>query len=526
MTGPNFSAIRVRLRYESIEDFMQGYLRFISKGGMFIPMSPAKLKPVGTTIRFQFLLQDGTTALLGEGVVRQIQGANSGDDSSVGILVKFTRLNRQSKELVERILELKRQTRGPAGDLDVTPTPPAFALGAQASADSPDDALDPPEPAAEDEALDDLFLSPKDAVDGEDASSLDASGSDVFSDAHALSQASETSEASDASSTPTPGSDPQPISPQHLGSTEAGLQILAFDRVSDDEAAGLANFDFDTDEGDIDQMFDGVFGDGALFGAAEDPAPDAPAEEDLFGGGDIASPPAQHAQPSLIGATANDGGEAFDLHEEVGADEALSASGEFQLDALEDDDFAGEDFEFNIDDSDAADESAIEEDASSDEAYVLQDEHVLQEDDAVFEEADIVDEDVEPDVRSDDFAPEFNPAPSDDLISVLDALDSDEELPQRGLTLGSAAQLAAVRDDEEEEEDSLAALLALAQQDIEAKREADGEAADADAEGDIFDQLLGVDDLPPPPKNEPLFDITDSEPKKKGGFISKLFGKD
>ena len=41
-------------------------------------MSPTKLKPIGTTIRFQFLLQDGSTALLGEGVVRQI---HSGEDA-------------------------------------------------------------------------------------------------------------------------------------------------------------------------------------------------------------------------------------------------------------------------------------------------------------------------------------------------------------------------------------------------------------------------------------------------------------
>src|SRR5690554_4595149 len=184
---------------------MQGYTRFISKGGMFIPMSPAKLKPVGTTIRFQFLLQDGTTALLGEGVVRQIQGANSGDDSSVGILVKFTRLNRQSKELVEQILELKHQASGAADtphtreDLDATPTPPDFAPGAQASADPPDDELERPEQEPEEEeALDDLFLASEEALDGDDALSLDASGSDVFSDAHALPDASEASEATSA----------------------------------------------------------------------------------------------------------------------------------------------------------------------------------------------------------------------------------------------------------------------------------------------------------------------------------------
>jgi hypothetical protein len=108
VTEPSFSAIRARLRYQNLDEFIDGYARYITAGGMFIPMAPAKMKPVGTTVRFQFVLGDGVTALLGEGVVRQVRGMdNPSDDSPVGMLVKFTKLSQDSKIIVDRIVALK-----------------------------------------------------------------------------------------------------------------------------------------------------------------------------------------------------------------------------------------------------------------------------------------------------------------------------------------------------------------------------------------------------------------------------------
>jgi hypothetical protein len=108
VSDQNFSAIRARLRYETIEDFVDGYARFISAGGMFIPMKPGKLKPIGTTIRFQFLLGDGSTALLGEGIVLQVRAPDDASPQSpVGMLIKFSKLAQESKALVDRIVEEK-----------------------------------------------------------------------------------------------------------------------------------------------------------------------------------------------------------------------------------------------------------------------------------------------------------------------------------------------------------------------------------------------------------------------------------
>ena len=123
MTDPNFSAIRARLRYQSIDEFIEGYGRYISRGGMFVPMSAQKLKPVGTTVRFQFLLADGSSAMLGEGVVRQLKGLeNDSGDGPVGMLVKFTKLSQESKALVDQILVHKSGVQ-PIPKAPETPTP-------------------------------------------------------------------------------------------------------------------------------------------------------------------------------------------------------------------------------------------------------------------------------------------------------------------------------------------------------------------------------------------------------------------
>src|SRR5699024_3661905 len=120
---------------------------------------------------------------------------------------------------------------------------------------------------------------------------------------------------------------------KRLGSTEAGLQIMAFDEVSENEAAGLADFDFGGDEDDVDQMFDDVFGSGDIFGGGD--VFDGPnkAESNLNEEGDelfeasddeedrelfdhITSTASKHAE-ELVGATAHDGGEPLDAEVEV-----------------------------------------------------------------------------------------------------------------------------------------------------------------------------------------------------------------
>lgn len=680
MTGPNFSIIRARLRYESLDDFIAGYTRFISRGGMFIPMAPNKLKPVGTTVRFQYLLQDGSTAMLGEGTVRQIQGINSGDSGPVGMLIKFTRLNRETKQVVDQVLAYKNagvMLEDPvAHDLDDTPVPGSTLQGvalAQADEDEADDAYlladedDDAQPAAaerhedsfapeasgtpafsaasvadtpggnhdfarsafddaeddddlfapsvdhaapfaahdlDDAEEDDLFAPSADLDDAEDddlfAPSADhaapftaaepAADDDPFgfrditpvprqapasylqpdSDPFELDAlVSPAQDAEDAESavvdsaeillqddaeqhTPvaqaldeTPAEPAaQPEGHKRLGRTEAGLQIMAFDELPEDEAAGLAALDFGGDADDVDQMFDDVFGGGDLLD--ED---DAPAEDDpeLLSDSDLLE---QDSQPgfAMVGETALDGGQPLhtpgDAHD---IDEDLF--GERSQD-LRTDDSANDEPLASLEgllepDADAAPDLA---DESVSESIGFE---ILDEEDEEDEEEDVaaplqppvtagrafsLDLDSEP--HSDIPAPaDLKPAhedagPSPDLLSVLGAIDEDAPIVPdlKRLTLGAGAQLSAINaagPAEEDSADSLSALLAQAQQEIDARREADE--VPAESGGDLFDDLLGSDhQLPPPPDIQPMFDIANPEPnkKKKGGFISKLFGKD
>jgi hypothetical protein len=434
VTDPNFSAIRARLRYESLDDFIDGYSRFISTGGMFIPMAPSKLKPVGTTIRFQFLLQDGSTAMLGEGVVRQIQGADSDDNSAVGMLVKFTKLSRDSKKVVQRVVARKDD----ADSLGLVPdSDPLEAAAPEAHAqDEPvpaeDDFATDSEviPQADDahtrdvedgdtgvlkpednDALNEMFL---DADDDEDEASDDnpavevaASGSDVFSEAEADSEPVD-AEPVDAEPVDAEPEGEEPVGgPKQLGRTEAGLQIMAFDDVSDDEMADFGEFDFGGDEDDVDQMFDGIFGGGGgdddgggLFGGGDDEG-----DGDFFGGGSD-----EHA---LVADSVNDGGspveddggdtrevdehvdeplgETFDLDEEVELDEESSP------DSLSEDSV---DETFDLDEEIELDEELVLDDEEielDEEELVLDDEEIeLDEEELVLdEEIELDDEEIE-----------------------------------------------------------------------------------------------------------------------------------
>ncbi|MGM0555368.1 MAG: hypothetical protein ACQEVA_03220 [Myxococcota bacterium] len=364
MADSNFSAIRARLRYGSLDEFIDGYSRFITRGGMFIPMAPAKLKPIGTTIRFQFLLEDGTTAMLGEGVVRQINGPDDAG-STVGMLVKFTKLSPDTKSLVDRVLRDKDEQSSPIEetvDTDDNPTAPA-RQPAPASEDPPTSELDADDlavtakrDAVEHEAQDqqdqstdsfdedDLFGEPGEALadadsaatrEGEsrDAIALSStqdsaaddhtdrdegpglSAGEVFSEAEEQSEAQEESEPEEldlddieedsAEPTPPPPEESEAkdgegeTGPRELGRTEAGLQIMAFDDVTDEDAEEFANFALGGEEDDVDQMFAGIFGDEG--DGADDFLDDA-----FGGGGDSDESEAGGADP-FGGALGGDG---------------------------------------------------------------------------------------------------------------------------------------------------------------------------------------------------------------------------
>ncbi len=697
MSDPNFSAIRARLRYETIEDFIQGYSRFISGGGMFIPMRPSNLKPIGTTIRFQFLLGDGATALLGEGVVLQVREPDASNPRSpVGMLVKFTKLSQDSKALVDRILQEKNeQLRGgggddptatknptqpfmdpheesepdfasaPGGDTreshrdivnaaaqaavksnltenDATPMPeepsPELEPEAFAEAQTPEPELVPnrasietpvsdvlgEDTAAKDDdtgvtensVLDALLAEESEAALGEEPSQAEEAAVEAILAADLAAQSAndepEEEEEDDfdfgfetpQAEMPTPPEEeedePEPLTaeapdpmaepptaealepptvepataevsddlilddadlsleeasevkqPQQLGQTEGGLQILAFDDLSEDAMKELEDFSFAADEGDVDDMFDGLFG-------------SSQAEDDFFsafGGG--SSEAASSFGPSDEGTSQSSvefelpsDDELADVEPEAEPEPEPEPEPEEEEDILGD--LLGDDL---LDEPDAVEEPepapsdvSLEEAFSSPELDSQDEDSVIDAEDAsfVFEEEPsefdaqepeaelgggsspvlvLADEADEEDILLDQALsfhgtvaePEPEEEQNHELDNLLDHLDEAPEEPKElTLHLGSEASEEEEEEPEDEyaDEESLEFLLASAKKEIEEKHPTDK------PEGDIIDQMFGDDELPPPPTDSPSFDLPTPTEKRKKGFISKLFGKD
>jgi len=99
----SISRIRARLKFPDEDTFVRKYAPNISKSGIYMKtLSP---KPVGTTIRFEFLLSDGTPVLKGEGEVAwALAGESTQPGQSHGMGVKFRRLDSKSKQIVQKAL--------------------------------------------------------------------------------------------------------------------------------------------------------------------------------------------------------------------------------------------------------------------------------------------------------------------------------------------------------------------------------------------------------------------------------------
>jgi uncharacterized protein (TIGR02266 family) len=103
-------SIRIRLRYPDIDTFIEKYAANISQGGMFIQSRAPQ--PVGTTLRFEVLLEDGERLLRGEGKVIWIREYDAAYPTRVhGMGVKFLALDDESYAVVNLVLAHK--TRSP-----------------------------------------------------------------------------------------------------------------------------------------------------------------------------------------------------------------------------------------------------------------------------------------------------------------------------------------------------------------------------------------------------------------------------
>ena len=112
MTGTsNNQVVLVRKtlsRYPNREAFKTRYAAHMSRGGMLLQTKPYKK---GTVVQFVLTVADGETVLRGEGIVQGIKKNSKG--KFIGIVLKFTKLDRSSKKLArEMVGEKVRRVSG------------------------------------------------------------------------------------------------------------------------------------------------------------------------------------------------------------------------------------------------------------------------------------------------------------------------------------------------------------------------------------------------------------------------------
>jgi uncharacterized protein (TIGR02266 family) len=115
-------ALRIRLRYSDVDQFISKFAINISRGGMFL--SSRNPKPIGTHLHFEMRLADDSPVIEGTGEVRWIREYDRHQPSQPhGMGIRFFELKPESQGVLERIIEHRRAVGEP--DTDSIPTPRA-----------------------------------------------------------------------------------------------------------------------------------------------------------------------------------------------------------------------------------------------------------------------------------------------------------------------------------------------------------------------------------------------------------------
>jgi uncharacterized protein (TIGR02266 family) len=119
-------ALRIRLRYQAVDQFISKFAVNLSRGGMFL--SSRNPKPPGTELYFEIRLADESPVIEGTGVVRWIREYNRHrPDEPHGMGIQFADLSEESRQVLERVIEHRRSIG--EGDEHSIPEPRATIMG-------------------------------------------------------------------------------------------------------------------------------------------------------------------------------------------------------------------------------------------------------------------------------------------------------------------------------------------------------------------------------------------------------------
>ena len=167
--------MRIKLKYPDVETFIQKYAVNISRGGIFI--ATKNPKPIGTFVKFEFLLSDATTTsvIRGEGQVQWTKDFDpAAPNKAHGMGVKFSRLDAESQGVIDRALRWRADHGTNPGVPVPVPTSSAhtISIGAR-SGDSQVDRLPERAPQALPEEPTRTFALPRDGMEETTAPSVE-----------------------------------------------------------------------------------------------------------------------------------------------------------------------------------------------------------------------------------------------------------------------------------------------------------------------------------------------------------------
>lgn len=108
MSGKSAS-IRARLKFKTEWMFIENYAPNISKNGIFV--KTPQLREVGTRVKFEFQLADGSPVMRGLGKVVWTRSQESKGEP-IGMGIEFIKLDPASQNVLDRVMEFKNSETG------------------------------------------------------------------------------------------------------------------------------------------------------------------------------------------------------------------------------------------------------------------------------------------------------------------------------------------------------------------------------------------------------------------------------
>ena len=136
--APGPIVLRIKLRYDDVEVMVQRFAANVGKSGLFLPTR--SLQPIGSEIKFELRLSDDTPVLVGLGRVKAAKPPDPQHArAAFGMAVELMRVTPQSRALILRMLERRRETGLPelglptAADIDAARRAEAIEAGREPS---------------------------------------------------------------------------------------------------------------------------------------------------------------------------------------------------------------------------------------------------------------------------------------------------------------------------------------------------------------------------------------------------------